>query len=282
VIIGLVTIAYTISATAGLDSGIQKLSNLNMILAAVLLVTAIFIGPTIEIFKNLFTGLAYYAGELITTNNNIFLKGSWYESWTIFYWGWWIAWVPPVGIFIARISRGRTIREFLLGVLLVPSLLCFVWFATFGSIGFNVDLSIATQAIQKTELAFFMVMNNYPMGQLLSGIAILLLCTFFITSADYATFVLGMLSSHGDLNLKTMRKVVWGFIQATLTIVFLLAGGLKMIQIASIVAAFPFAFVIILAMVSMTKSLKDESIIFTKESERAKDKKVGILRENAE
>jgi glycine betaine transporter len=259
-IIGLVTIVYTISATAGLDSGIQKLSNLNMILAAVLLILAIMLGPTFEIFQNLFLGLKSYAYEMIITNNNIFLKGNWYEKWTIFYWGWWIAWAPPVGIFIARISKGRTIREFLLGVLLVPSLLCFVWFAAFGTIGFNVDVNVAAQAIQKTEIAFFMVMNNYPLGNILSGLAILLLSTFFVTSADSATFVLGMISSNGDLNPKMSRKVVWGFIQAALTIVFLVAGGLKMIQTVSIIAAFPFSFIILFAIIAMKKSLKDERI----------------------
>lgn len=274
-IIGLVTIAYTVSATAGLDSGIQKLSNLNMILAALLLVTAIIIGPTLDIFKNLMGGLAYYAGELVTTNN-IFLKGQWYESWTIFYWGWWIAWAPPVGIFIARISKGRTIREFLLGVLLVPSLLCFIWFATFGSIGFNVDLSIASQAIERTELSFFVIMNHYPLGNILSGLAILLLGTFFVTSADSATFVLGMLSSKGDLNPKTSRKVTWGIIQAVLTVVFLLAGGLKMIQTVSIIAAFPFAFIMIAAMISMKKSLKYEIV----NSHDKNDKKFGLLLRN--
>jgi len=275
-IIGLVTIAYTISATAGLDSGIQKLSNLNMILAALLLVTAIIIGPTLDIFKNLVSGLVYYTGELVTNNNNIFLNGQWYENWTIFYWGWWIAWAPPVGIFIARISKGRTIREFLLGVLLVPSLLCFIWFATFGSIGFNVDLSIASQAIERTELSFFVIMNHYPLGNILSGLAILLLGTFFVTSADSATFVLGMLSSKGDLNPKTSRKITWGIIQAVLTIVFLLAGGLKMIQTVSIIAAFPFAFIMIAAMISMKKSLKYEIV----NSYDKNDKKFGLLLRN--
>ncbi|MCY6485239.1 BCCT family transporter [Clostridium aestuarii] len=260
VIIGLVTICYMLSASTGLDKGIQTLSNINMSIAGILILVAIIIGPTFSMFQNLFQGFSAYTKELLIDNNNIFVKGQWYKDWTIFYWGWWIAWAPPVGIFIARISRGRTIREFLLGVLLVPSMVCFIWFAVFGTIGFNVDSTVALEAVKRTETAFFVVMNNYPYGAIISTVAIVLLATFFVTSADSATFVLGMLSSNGSLNPKNSKKFVWGVMQAALTIMFLLAGGLEMIQKVSIIAAFPFSFIIILSMISLRKSLKDECV----------------------
>ncbi len=126
-----------------------------MLLAAVLLISVILIGPSLEMNKNLFKGLSVYAKELLIDNNNIFVTGDWYKKWTIFYWGWWIAWAPPVGIFIARISKGRTIKEFLLGVLFVPSIICFIWFAVFGTMGFNVSQTVALTAIKRAETAFF-------------------------------------------------------------------------------------------------------------------------------
>ncbi|WP_035294433.1 BCCT family transporter [Clostridium sp. KNHs214] len=260
IIICIVTVCFIMSSCSGLDKGIQGLSNLNLTLALILVLLVIIIGPTSEMFKNLFKGLGVYAKDLLISNNNIFVKGEWYKKWTIFYWGWWIAWAPPVGIFIARISKGRTIREFLLGVLIVPSLVCFLWFAIFGTMGFQVDKSIALSAIKNAETAFFVVINTYPLGKMLSIIAICLLGTFFVTSADSATFVLGMLSCKGSLNPSNFKKILWGILQATLTIAFLSAGGLEMIQTASIVAAFPFAFVMIMSMISLRKSLSEEVI----------------------
>ncbi|SMB87252.1 glycine betaine transporter [Desulfonispora thiosulfatigenes DSM 11270] len=258
IIIVMVTIAFLISAAQGLDNGIQKISNFNLTLAAILLGLAIIIGPTMKMAVNFMDGLVFYGKDLLTSNNNFLASGKWYESWTFFYWGWWIAWAPPVAVFIARISRGRTIRQFLVGVLLVPSFLCCVWFAVFGSFALDVDASTAQLAVQQTETALFVLMNNYQFGTIISILAILLLGTFFITSADSATFVLGMLSSNGNLNPKNSRKLVWGIIQGTLTIVLLMAGGLEMVQTISILAAFPFMFIILLSIVSLMKSLRKE------------------------
>ncbi|WP_242850539.1 BCCT family transporter [Clostridium lundense] len=257
-IIGLVTVCYMSSAISGIDKGIQTLSNLNIFIAAFVVIFVTTIGPTGEIFNNLFRALGAYGKELLTTNNNIFLHGEWYKNWTLFYWGWWIAWAPPVGIFIARISRGRTIKEYVLGVLLIPSLLCFIWFAIFGTIGFNVDKATILTAIQKVDTAFFVVMSKYPCSLLINILIMILSSIFFITSADSATFVLAMLSSKGDLNPSNSKKIVWGILQGALTVAFLLAGGLEMIQTASILAAFPFAFIMLFSIVSFRKSLRDE------------------------
>ncbi|WP_050607844.1 BCCT family transporter [Clostridium niameyense] len=259
-IVSIVTICYMSSAMSGIDKGIQTLSNLNIFIAIFVVILVLIVGPTSEIFKNLFKGIIYYSKDLVTTNNNIFLHGNWYKDWTLFYWGWWIAWTPPVGIFIARISKGRTIREFLLGVLIIPSLMVFLWFAMFGTMGFNMDKATILTAIQKVDTAFFVIMSKYPCGLLINILIMILSLIFFITSADSATFVLAMLSSNGSLNPPNTKKFVWGILQGGLTISFLLAGGLKMIQTASILAAFPFVFIMILSMISFRKSLMEEDI----------------------
>ncbi|MCY6957162.1 BCCT family transporter [Clostridium brassicae] len=258
ILIVIVTICYMTSAILGINKGIKILSDTNLFIAALVIMLTIVVGPTSHMIENLFIGLGEYGKEILTTNNNIFLHGDWYNKWTLFYWAWWIAWAPPVGIFIARISRGRTIREFLLGVLIVPSLLCFVWFTVFGTMGFNVGSSLALEAVKNTQTTFFIIISKYPLGFLICSLVMILSMIFFVTSADSFTFVLGMLSSNGDLNPKSSKKIIWGIIQGALTVVFLLAGGLEMVQTASVVAAFPFAFVMIFSMISFKKSLKEE------------------------
>lgn len=258
-IITIVTIAFLISASKGLYNGIQRISNFNLILAGIFLGLAIIIGPSMEMLTNFFDGLLFYGKDLVTTNNNFLATGIWYENWTYFFWGWWISWAPPVAVFIARISRGRTIRGFLIGVLLFPSLLCFVWFSVFGSFAFETDLQTAQLAVQQTETALFVIMNNFQYGIIISIIAIILASTFFITSADSAIFVLSMLSSRGNLNPKNSRKLIWGIIQGSLTIVLLMAGGIGLIQSISSLAAFPFMFIILFSMISFIKVIRKES-----------------------
>lgn len=261
-IVAIVTVLFMISAISGLDKGIKFLSNLNVSIATLLLVATLIVGPTLLILNSFTNGMGLYLQELVRDSFRIdpFSNNEWYGWWTIFYWAWWIAWAPFVGVFIARISRGRTIREFITGVLLAPTIFSFIWFAVFGTTGMATGLEVATEAIKSTPTAFFVVMSQYPMGSVISFIAVLLLITFFVTSADSATFVLGMLSSNGDLNPSTKLKVTWGIIQSGLALVLMFASsnGLAMLQTASIVAAFPFAFVMLFAMVSLVKALRQE------------------------
>lgn len=261
-IVVIVTILFMISAITGLDKGIKILSNVNVTLAGILIVISFIVGPTLLIINSFTEGLGLYVSGFIRDSFHIeaFGDSTWFGWWTIFYWAWWIAWAPFVGTFIARISRGRTIKEFVFGVLAAPTLGSFVWFATFGALGINLGTEVATEAIQSTPTAFFVVMQNYPLGGLISMIAILLLCTFFVTSADSATFVLGMMSQHGNLNPDNKRKVIWGIIQSALALALMLgsANALGMLQTASIAAAFPFAFVMLFGMVSLVKVLKTE------------------------
>ncbi|WP_186579099.1 glycine betaine uptake BCCT transporter [Aquibacillus kalidii] len=263
IIIASVTVLFMISAWSGLGKGIKYLSNTNMVLAITLLVLTFFIGPTILIL-NMFTdsiggyiqNLAQMSFRIAPLNQD---HRDWINGWTIFYWAWWISWSPFVGIFIARVSRGRTIREFIIGVLLLPALVSFIWFTTFGtsaidiqSIG-NVDL---TQ--YATEEVLFAIFNEFPGSQVLSIVAIVLISTFFITSADSATFVLGMQTTYGSLTPSNSVKLTWGIAQSTVALTLLFSGGLQALQNALIIAAFPFSFIMALMMVSLYRSLSKE------------------------
>ena len=255
IIITIITILFLISACTGVNKGIKILSNTNMFLAALLLLMATLIGPFGDMINNLFIGLKGYTVELLTTNNNIFVKGDWYGKWTIFYWGWWIAWAPSVAIFIARVSKGRTIKEFIMGVLFVPAGFCIVWMNVFGTLGINAPMNIGVKAIEKVETALFMIFEAYPLGGLMSIIAIVLLFTFFVTSADSATYVLAMITSNGKLNVKNSKKIVLGIMQSAVTMVLLFVGGLTMVQNTSIIMALPFGIIMLIAIIAFTKEL---------------------------
>ena len=259
IIMVVITILFMISAISGLDKGIKILSNANITIGASLMVIGLIIGPTVLIMNNISTGVGTYLGSIVQDSLRV-TSNKWYGWWTIFYWAWWIAWAPFVGTFIARISRGRTIREFITGVLLAPTLVGVVWFGIFGTLGTSLGSDVASKIVdnQATSTMLFSVMEHYPIGSIFSFIALVLLSTFFITSADSATFVLGIMSSKGDINPTTKRRVVWGVIQACLALALMLAGGLEMLQTASIVAAFPFAIVLLFAMVSILKALIEE------------------------
>ncbi len=254
-IIVLVTTAlFILSAVSGLDRGIKILSNTNVALAVTIMVLTFIVGPTLLIMKNFGTGFIEYGKNLLPDMLplNLAEEKSWLSDWTVFYWAWWIAWAPFVGSFIARISKGRTIKEFVLGVLLAPVLASFVWFAVFGTVGIDLGPEIAAEASANMSTAVFVTMSYYKLGALISGITIILLCTFFVTSADSGTFVLGILSSNGDLNPTIKKKVAWGAIITSVTLVLMFASdaGLQNVQTASIIAALPFSIVMILAMAS--------------------------------
>jgi len=263
-IIAIVTVLYLISSTTGLDKGIRILSNTNLGIAAVLLVFVLFAGPTSFIFDVFTTTIGSYLQNLIQMSLSLtpFSQGSWIKSWTLFYWAWWIAWAPFVGMFIARVSKGRTIKEFVLGVLLVPSLFGFLWFAVFGGTALNLELfhnsKIAELAQTDITSALFSTLQQLPAGTILVTIATLLIITFFITSADSATFVLGMLSSKGVQNPSSKVKLVWGLLQSSIAAVLLLSGGLQGLQTASIIAAAPFSIIMVCMCYSLYLSLQME------------------------
>lgn len=262
IIVIVVTVLFLGSAWSGLSKGIKYLSNTNMVLAAVLFVLVLVLGPTLLIlntftdtlgsyFQNLI-GMSFRAAPIDEENR------AWIDGWTIFYWAWWISWAPFVGIFIARISKGRTIRQFLFGVLLIPTIISFIWFAAFGTSAMNVqDSGIDLTGLLTSEVLFG-VFHEMPMGIILSIIAIVLVAIFFITSADSATFVLGMQSTNGSLDPANSVKLVWGISQSLIAVILLSVGGLDALQTALIIAAFPFSFIMLLMMGSFYKSISEE------------------------
>jgi glycine betaine transporter len=266
-IILVIGIIYTGSAVTGIDKGIQFISNMNLRIAAFLVVAMFILGPTVNIIEALLLGIGDYASSVVRESFHMAPYGGdfkqWMGWWTLFYWAWWIAWAPFVGSFIARISRGRTIRQFVAGVLLVPAFGCFLWFAVFGTSALHLDLAqIAPEAAQKIidniSTGLFEMFTHYPMGMVLSLVSVVLISTFFITSANSATFVLSMYSTRGNLNPPKMQMMVWGILQAALAFVLLQSGGLKSLQIASIAVAFPFSIVMLLACWSLWKALHQD------------------------
>ncbi len=265
-IILVITILYIWTAVSGIDKGIKLLGDINLYLAFGLLALSFVFGPTLKIINVFTNGLGEYINGFFANSLHIepFGDNSWTNAWTIFYWAWWIAWAPFVGTFIARISKGRTIREFIGGVIFAPAIVSIVWFSVFGAMGLNLSETIGVEGLSAAaanpSTALFQVFSYYPMGKILSLIAVVLLCTFFITSANSATFVLGMLSSEGNLNPTRQKQFLWGIVQALFATALLISGGLGALQTASVAAAFPFIAVMLLAMISLMKALKEEKL----------------------
>lgn len=260
IIVAIMATIYIWSAVSGINKGIKILSNVNMALAIGLLMFAFIVGPTL-LSINIFTDTTgNYLGSFVqeTFTINPFGDQSFVGGWTVFYWAWWVSWAPFVGTFIARISKGRTIRQFVGMVIIAPSLFCMIWFSVFGGLGLNLDMEVIERAIQVTELSLFVVLSEYPMGMILSGVVIVILLIFFVTSADSAIYVLSMFSDEGSLNPPNSKKVLWGLALALMAIVLLTTGGLGALRTSAIVAALPFTFVMLFGCLSMYKGLASE------------------------
>ncbi|QQY23424.1 BCCT family transporter [Dermacoccus nishinomiyaensis] len=266
ILIVCITFLSTLSCVSGLGKGIKWLSNINLSLAGLLLISVLLLGPTLFLFQNLTEALGVYLANVLGMTFDVGAytgeKGAdWNSAWTIFYWGWWISWAPFVGVFIARISRGRTIREFIAGTLLVPTLVGFVWFAVMGGAGIHRQLFGDGGLVDKTdgvvaEKVLFTVLQDMPLGQVLSVIAILLVAVFFITSSDSGSLVVDMLASGGHPNPPTWSRVLWALMEGAIAIGLLLAGGLKALQAASLATALPFSVVLVLMCVATFKAVR--------------------------
>lgn len=269
IVLAVATVLFIWSAWSGIGKGIKYLSNLNMGLAVFLLILLFTVGPSMYIL-NMFTNtLGTYISDFFEMSLRLApldeKNRGWINSWTIFYWAWWISWAPFVGIFIARISKGRTVKEFLFGVLLLPSLVCFIFFAVFGVSALQVEqLGISAISDFTLETSTFGVLAEYPLGKFLSILTIFVIVIFFVTSADSATFVLGMLSTNGLLNPGNSIKIIWGLIQSTIAAVVVYFGGTQGLQNMLIIAALPFAIVIILMGISFMKGVRSESRLIQK------------------
>jgi glycine betaine transporter len=274
VIIVVTAAVFITSAVTGVEKGIKLLSNFNMGVAVLLALAVFLLGPTVAIIDTFSNTLGSYVSEFVRMSLRAtpFRDSSWVGNWTIFYWAWWISWSPFVGLFIARVSRGRTIREFILGTVLAPSLAAFVWFAIFGGTALymeiwqHVPLDEAVKADVATAL--FRMFDAMPFGQIMSVVATLLVVVFFVTSGDSAVLVLGMMSSGGDPNPPTRTKLIWGALIAGIAISLLLAGGLDALQTATILFALPFAVVIVLMVIALWRALGED---WAEENRRERD-----------
>lgn len=266
-IIVVVSILYIGSAVSGIEKGIKVISDTNLYVAIGLMIVCFLVGPKIEVLNSFINGMGQYIGDFIpdALAINAYGDNSWFGSWRLFYWAWFIAWAPFVGVFIARISKGRTIREFILGVVLVPALASCIWGAVFGSLGINLGEKgvLSKEVLQEIasvpEVGLFAVLEQYPLGTLLSIVAIVSLCAFFITSANSGVYVLSMLTTDGDKNPPNNKKILWGIIQSVMAIGLLMAGGLKPLQTISLVAAFPFIFIMFGTVAAFIKAVKKET-----------------------
>lgn len=271
VLIAAITFLATLSVVSGIGAGIRWLSNINLSMAGILVISMLLLGPTVFLLQNFVESLGFYLGNVLrmTFDVGAFERtpeaASWFSGWTIFYWGWWIAWAPFVGVFIARISRGRTVREFVAGVLLVPSIVGFLWFSIMGGSGLYRQFFGEGDLVQDGEVsaegALFQVLEGLPLGTIFSVVAIILVAVFFITSSDSGSLVIDMLASGGHPNPPTWSRVLWSTLEGLVAIALLLAGGLQALQAAALATALPFSVILILMAVATFRALRLETQI---------------------
>lgn len=265
IIMVVVTALAAISVTSGLDKGVKRLSELNMILAISLMVLVFVLGPTIFLLQAYIQNIGSYLSDLVHDSFNLFAyqQKDWIGGWTIFYWGWWLAWAPFVGLFIARISRGRTIKEFIAGVILIPTLFTFLWMTIFGNgalhLIFNQGFTDLSEMVSKdSSVALFVFLSHFPWSEGLTILSLVMIVVFFVTSCDSGAMVIDMLCSNGRNDTPIWQRLFWaitvGLVAATLSF----TGGLQALQTMTIAAALPFAIVLIIAMIGLMRSLNLE------------------------
>ena len=266
-IIAAITCLATVSVVSGIGAGIRRLSELNMVLAGALLLFILVAGPTLHLIRsfgeNVVAYLAYLPrGSLGLADLDDPVRGPWLASWTIFYWAWWIAWAPFVGMSIARISRGRTIREFLLAVLLAPTLASFVWLTIFGDTALHQEIhgmaGIVAAVQDSVPTAIFVLLDRLPVPEVTAVICTASIVLFFVTSSDSASLVVDTLASGGALNPPVAQRVFWAILEGVVAATLLFAGGLKALQTAAITTALPFCVILIGMCVALAKGLRAE------------------------
>lgn len=266
VLIAILFAAYMTSASTGLSKGIAYLGNFNLAMALAMLVFFFLVGPKVFILESFTLAIGDYINNFITYSLRLqpYQGGTWVKDWTIFYWAWTIAWSPFVGAFVARVSKGRTIREFIMGVMVIPPVFACMWIATLGGTALYNDLRNGTQIAEAVEndvtSAIFATFEHMPFTGVLSFLAIVLIFTFLITSADSATYILASMTTRGSLFPPMAVKLTWGFLMSATAAVLLYAGGLEALQSASLVSALPFTLLILLLILSMSKLLNKEPI----------------------
>lgn len=262
-IIGVITLCATLSLVTGLNSGIRRLSEANMILAFGLLLFVFFVGPTAHLLRGIPDHLSSYVQTVVEMSlyTDAFGKADWQGAWTVFYWAWWISWSPFVGMFIARISEGRTIKEFVLGVLLAPTLAGLLWFSVFGGAALHIELfgdgGIVEAVNSNVATAIFSLLESYPYASLSSLVAIFVIAIFFITSSDSGSFVVDMLTSGGDPTPPIWQRIFWAAVEGVVAGVLLVIGGLGALQAGAISTGLPFCLVLIAVCFALLKNLRE-------------------------
>ncbi|WP_259780809.1 BCCT family transporter [Aestuariispira ectoiniformans] len=259
-IIGITALALT-SVVAGLEAGVKRLSEINMVLAALLLLFVIIVGPTLAILTGFVDNLVAYVTELPALSNPIGREDTNFsQGWTSFYWAWWISWSPFVGMFIARVSRGRTVREFITCVLLIPSLVCVLWMTAFGGVALDQIIKDGYMAVTEAplELKLFTMFKELPLTMITSFLGIVLVIVFFVTSSDSGSLVIDTITAGGKVDAPTPQRVFWASFEGLVAIALLLGGGLTALQAMAVSTGFPFAIVLLVAAFATVKGLMSE------------------------
>jgi choline/glycine/proline betaine transport protein len=263
-LIVIITLAATISVVSGLNNGVRILSELNMRLGLIFLVALLILGPTIALLDGFIQNSGGYLQSFfeVGTWMETYTQTKWQNSWTIVYWAWWISWSPFVGIFIARVSKGRTIREFVLGVLLVPTLLTFLWFSVFGGSALFLELNgignIADAVNENIATALFVLLEEFPLAFITSIIGIVLVTSFFVTSSDSGSLVIDSITSGGQLDAPVGQRIFWALSEGAVAATLLIGGGLGALRTAAITTGLPFTFVLLIMCYCLYLGLKRE------------------------
>lgn len=288
-LIAIITGFATLSVMAGLDGGVRRLSEWNLYLAAIFMFFVLVFGPTLFIFDTFVQNIGNYVARFpmlsFWTESFTSDEGGWQNSWTVFYWGWWISWSPFVGMFIARVSRGRTIREFVMGVLIAPTLLSFLWLSTMGGTALDLQLTntadIAGAVQENVATAMFFMLDNLPLTAISSIVGILLVTIFFVTSSDSGSLVVDNLTSGGKLDSPVPQRVFWAVMEGVVAAVLLLGGGLEALQAAAIATGLPFALVLLIMCYSLNQGLSQElrelEIEELREAEAKREEKIAMI-----
>ena len=267
VIIAVITAFATVSVMAGLDKGVKRLSELNMGLAGFFMLFLLIAGPTVYILSGFSQNLGFYLTHFAELSlwTETFQDTNWQGSWTVFYWAWWISWSPFVGMFIARISKGRTVREFILGVMIFPTILSFVWMSVFGGSALSLQISgvadIVAAVNADVSTALFAMLEHFPLSSVLSLVGIVLVTVFFVTSSDSGSLVVDHLTSGGKLDSPVPQRVFWAVMEGVLAGVLLLGGGLQTLQTTAISTGLPFALVLLVMVYSLYIGLNQELFV---------------------
>ena len=264
-LIAAITVMATSSVVTGLDGGIRRISELNMVLAVLLMSFVLLAGPTAALLGAFVQNIGNYLSSLVSLTLEVYAyePTEWFGTWTLFYWGWWISWSPFVGMFIARISRGRTVREFILGVLFVPAGFTFLWFSIFGNSALFIELGdsggeITSAVIADMPTALYVFLERLPLAPLVSMLATVLIVTFFVTSSDSGSLVIDIITSGGNENPPIWQRIFWAVSEGVVASVLLLAGGLSALQTAAISSALPFSVIMIFMCVGLSRALMSE------------------------